>query len=160
MADCGCSPVTACAYADIDDFKSCGVNMAAFANVPLEDIRLALVRSSRIVDTFLRDRYHLPISAPFDPSLTLWVCHIAAWFLLAGPRGFNPNTGGPDLAVRMLYDDAMKGLRGVANGQQQLCVTQTAPASAQPQVGTNPSRGYGGCGGQDAPFTGPNTWGL
>lgn len=158
MSDCACTIDLTSAYATLDDLWDMGLPAAAMPNVTLNAQARLLLTASRMADTFLRDRYHLPLICPYDPSLTMWVCHIAAYLILAGPRGFNPNNGS-DVAVRMNYDDALKALRGVANGQQQLCVKQSAPPSAQPELGTNPSRGYGGLGGVDVPFTGPNTWG-
>lgn len=146
-------------YASIDDFRSCGLPASALAYTDLPQIQAALCRASRMADTFLRDRYHLPMCCPIDPSLTLWVCWMAAYFLLS-TRGFNPNQSGIDTVVRMNYDDAIKSLTRVANGQQQLCVRQTMPAAEEPMVGTNPSRGYGGLGGVDVPVIGPNTWGF
>ncbi len=158
MSDCNCLPSDT-SYASIDDFNACGLPPAALSNMGLNVVQSALARASRVADTFLRDRYHLPLVCPWDPALTQWVCHLAAFELLS-TRGYNPNTQGIDMVVRMRYDDAMKALTRVANGQQQLCVRQATPPSNQPQLGTNPSRGYGGLvGGQDVPFVGSNTWG-
>ncbi len=148
----------AVSYATIGDLNGCGLPAPALANMSLQDQQSALVRASRMADTFLRDRYTLPLQCPVDPTLTLWVCWMAAYFLLC-TRGFNPNQSGIDQVVRMNYDDALKNLTRVANGQQQLCVRQAEPASQQPQVATNESRGYGGFGGVDVPAVGPNTWG-
>ena len=146
------------AYATIDDLNGSGIPAPALANVPLRQQQAVLVRASRMADTFMRDRYLLPLACPYDPALTLWVCWMAAYFLLS-TRGFNPNQSGIDTVVRMNYDDAVKNLTRVANGQQQLCVRQTAPGAVEPAVASNPSRGYGGVGGQDLPIIGPNTWG-
>lgn len=159
MSDCACTVDLTSAYATLDDLYDFGLPAAAMPNVTLNAQARLLIAASRMADTFMRDRYNLPLRCPYDPSLTLWVCHIAAYLILAGPRGFNPNNGS-DVAIRMNHDDAIKALTRVANGQQQLCVVQAAPPSAQPEVGTNPSRGFGGLvGSEDVPFTGPNTWG-
>jgi phage gp36-like protein len=145
-------------YATLDDLNGCGLPAPALAGLALDKQQAALVRASRMSDTFLRDRYTLPLHCPIDPALTLWVCWMAAYFLLC-TRGFNPNQSGIDTVVRMNYQDALDNLKRVANGQQQLCVKQGAPSSEQPQIGTNESRGYGGPGGLDVPGIGPNTWG-
>lgn len=157
MSDCNCTPELT-AYASIDDLRACGLPAAALAGVALDVQQSALARASRVADTFLRDRYHLPLACPYDPALVMWVCHLAGFELLS-TRGYNPNNQGIDVVVRMRYDDARAALMRVANGQQQLCVRQATPSSDQPQLGTNPSRGYGGLGGVDVPFVGPNTWG-
>ena len=147
-----------CSYATIDDLNGAGLPAPALAGMSLKDQQAALNRASRMADTFLRDRYTLPLRGPFDPSLTLWVCWMAAYFLLS-TRGYNPNQSGIDVVVRMNYQDAVDNLKRVANGQQQLCVRQAEPPSTQPQVGTNVSRGFGGDGALDVPAIGPNTWG-
>lgn len=154
MSDCGCAP-TCTSYASLDDLRGCGVPAAALASLPLPDQQAALTRASRWADTFLRDKYHLPLLGTIDPALTLWVCWVACYMLLS-TRGFNPNSG-IDVVVRDNYLAAIDSLRRVANGQQSLCVTQSTPASAQPMVASSPSRGFGGPG--DSPFVGPNTWG-
>ncbi len=153
-ADC----LTCAPYATIDDLRDgAGVPEAAFASVPLKAQQSALLRACRTADTFLRNRYQLPLKCPYDPALVQWVCFIATYFMMSF-RGFNPNQG-VDTIIRMNYDDTIRTLIRVANGQQQLCVVQTAPGSLQPEVGTNESRGFGGNGALDVPFVGPNTWG-
>lgn len=149
---------TCIVYASIDDFDSCGIPAAAVSNVPMIKWQAALVRASRIADTFLRDRYHLPLRCPVDPALTQWVVYIAVYIVM-GVRGFNPNANAIDMIVRMNYEDSLKSLRNVANGQQQLCVVQAAPPSDQPQMSSSPSRGFTAPGGEDVPGIGPNTWG-
>ena len=140
-------------YASLDDFRSCGLPAPALANLETPQVLAALLRASRLADTFMRDRYTLPLRCPFDPSLTLWVCWLAAWSLLS-TRGFNPNQAGFDTVVRMNYDDAIKGLIRVATGQQQLDLRQATPPTEEPILGTEPPRGYGAL-----PIVGPNTWG-
>lgn len=141
-------------YATLEDFNSCGLPAPALANLQLPQVQSALVRASRLADTFLRDRYTLPLICPFDPSLTLWVCWIAGWQLIS-TRGFNPNQAGFDQVIRMNYDDAINNLKRVANGQQSIDVRQTDPASEQPMVATSPSRGFD----STCPVVGPNSWG-
>jgi phage gp36-like protein len=152
-ADC----TTCIVYASLDDFEEAGIPASAVANLSLKVQQSALVRASRFADTFLRDRYTLPLRCPIDPALTLLVCWLAAYFLMMR-RGFNPNQGA-DVTIRMGYDDAVKSLTRVANGQQQLCVAQSTPASQQPDVATSPSRGFSTPDGTDLPYVGPNNWG-
>ena len=158
MSDCDCHADCG-AYASLDEYRGgAGIPAAALGNVETTTQLAALVRASRLADTFMRDRYHLPLRCPYDPILTQYVCFIATYFLLSF-RGFNPNSNQIDMVVRMNYDDAIKGLTRIANGQQQLCVRQAAPAATQPEVATSPSRGFTGPGGIDFPAVGPNTWG-
>jgi phage gp36-like protein len=149
---------TCIVYATIDDLDGTGIPPASLVGVKLQAVQKMLMRVSRIADTYLRDRYHLPLRCPIDPALTQWVVDISVWYLMKF-RGFNPNAGQIDMAVRMGYDDAIKSLTRVANGQQQLCVRQASPVSDQPAVATSPSRGFTAPGGEDYPVIGPNTWG-
>ncbi len=155
MSD-GC--VTCIVYATIDDFEAFGLPSGALANLSFKAQQAIFLAASRRADMFLRDRYHLPLRCPIDPALTQIVCQLAAWFSLS-VRGFNPNANGIDAVVRMNYDDAIKALTGIANGQQQLCVVQASPQSDQPQMYSSPSRGFSTAQGEDLPFVGPNTWG-
>lgn len=145
-------------YATIDDLRSAGLPQAALAGVALEDKQAALVRASREADTYLRDRYTLPLCAPFDPALVDWVCQVAAYRLMQ-LRGFNP-AGNIDQSIALGYQHALDSLTRVANGRQQLAVTQASPASEQPTLSTNISRGYGGPGGTDYPVVGSDNVGL
>lgn len=151
---------TCIVYATIDDFDQCGVppNAIAGTRITLQVKQKALLRASRVADTYLRDRYHLPLLTPIDPALNEWTVWLAAWQLMSF-RGFNPNTGQIDAVVRMNYDDTIKALVRVANGQQQLCVRQAVPESLQPELATSPSRGFAAPDGAGLPFVGPNTWG-
>lgn len=148
-----------CGYSTLEDYNSgAGIPAAALANVPYSVRQANLVRASKLADSFLRDKYHLPLCEPFDPILVQCVCFIATWYNLSY-RGFNPNAQQIDMVVRMNYDDSIKTLTRIANGQQSLCVRQAAPPACQPEVATSPSRGFTGPGGVDVPFVGPNTWG-
>ena len=149
---------TCLVYATLDDWNEAGIPAAATVNVDLNKVQKALMRASREADTYLRDRYHLPMKCPIDPALTQWVIAIAVYRIMS-LRGYNPNANGADVTIRMNFDDAMKSLGKVANGQQQLCVKQAAPPSCQPEVYSSPTRGFTAPGGEDMPFSGPNTWG-
>jgi phage gp36-like protein len=155
MTDCA----TCVVYATIDDFELLGLPAGALANLSFKAQSAILQAASRQVDTFLRNRYHLPLRCPIDPALTLWTCQIASYLSLS-VRGFNPNANAIDQVIRMNYDDAIKALVRVANGQQQLCVVQTEAPSLQPQMSSSPTRGFSTPDGIDPPFVGPNTWGI
>lgn len=149
---------TCIVYATIDSFDQLGLPLGALANLAFPVQQAILLAASRQVDTYLRNRYHLPLRCPIDPALTLWTCQIGAYLSLSR-RGFNPNLQQIDQVVRMNYDDARKDLVRVANGQQQLCVVQAEAPSLQPQMSSSPTRGFSTPDGTDPPFVGPNTWG-
>lgn len=158
MSCIDCSPVTQ-SYATIADLESAGLPPGALASVPYDVQMKALERASRVADTYLRDRYTLPLACPIDQSLVDAVVQIAAWRLMSR-RGFDPNSPG-DATIRVNYEDAVKWLTRIANGQAQICVTQSHPVSYQPQVGSSSPRGWGGLSNaDDLPFVGPNNVGL
>lgn len=146
-------------YATLDDLAEAGCPPAAFGSVAFTTQQRALQRASRFADSYLRDRYNLPLECPYDQGLVDAVVQIATWRLMQR-RGFNPNDPG-DASLRVGFEDAVKWLERIANGQAQICVVQNSPASLQPVVGTNASRGYGGLyGSEDLPVVGPNGAGF
>lgn len=159
MSDCiTCTPAVQ-SYATIADLEEAGLPPGAIGSVDWQTQQRALERASRIADTYLRDRYTLPLSCPIDQSLVDAVVQIASWRLM-GRRGFDPNSPG-DATIRIGYEDAIKWLTRIANGQAQICVAQSNPASLQPQVGTTAPRGWGGLNNaEDFPFVGPNGVGI
>lgn len=159
MSCIDCTPIAAASYATLEDLQEAGMPLGAIGSVPLKTQEKALERASRYADTYLRDRYTLPLAAPFDQSLVDAVVQIASWRLMQR-RGFNPNTPG-DATIRMGFEDAENWLKRIANGQAQLCVTQSYPQSYQPQVGSAAPRGWGGLtNSEDVPFVGTNMLGV
>jgi phage gp36-like protein len=146
-------------YATLEDLYEAGLPPAAIGSVAYTVQQKALLRASREADAYLRDRYSLPMASPIDQALIQWVVQIASYYLMVR-RGFDPSTPG-DAVIRMGYEDALKSLRLVANGQLQLAVNQQTPPSLQPVMGTSLPRGYGGItNAEDIPFVGPNSVGL
>lgn len=146
-------------YASNTEFTEAGLPAGAIVGLSSGMITRTLERASRVADTYLRDRYKLPLSDPYDPSLVDCVCQIAAWRLMQR-RGFNPNTPG-DAVIRVGYEDAIAFLKRVSNGQAQLDVVQSAPNAEEPIVSSSIPRGYSGDDNSSSlPFVGPNGMGL
>jgi phage gp36-like protein len=148
-------------YASLADFEISGLPAKAYSSVLKGTVQKILERASAFADTFLVDRYALPLQCRcgcqcgFDPSLVDVVCAVAAYRVLV-LRGFDP-TNGSDVVVRQGYDDAIAVLKRVANGQQSFKVCQSTPESMQPDVASNVPRGYGtfaGFGADDIPVVG------
>ena len=127
-------------YASIADLNDCGLPAGALDSIKPVVQQKALDKASALADTYLRDRYTLPLTGPFDPSLIDAVCQVAAYRLMA-LRGYNPNSGADGL-IRQGWVDATEWLKRIANGQAQLLVKQADPVSLQPIVDTQPQRGY------------------
>lgn len=144
-------------YATTADLETAGVPPGVLSSVDTTIQELALERASRLADTYLRDRYKLPLAEPWDPSLVDAVVQIAVWRLMMR-RGFSPQQG-TDTAFRIGYEDAMEFLKRVANGIAQLDVVQASPGYEEPIVLTSPPRGYTECQGIDGPV-GPYEGGV
>jgi len=127
-------------YATLADLASCGLPAAALATLSSGDKQAALDDNSALADTYIGDKYQLPLVAPYDRALVRMVCYLAAWDLL-GLRGYNPSDP-TDQVVQYRADVAMKFLVRVAEGQARLNVTQTAPDSLQPDVYSGCNRGF------------------
>lgn len=142
-------------YATIDDLAISGLPPAAFGDLSPIQIQGILDRVSAIADSYMGDKYTLPLQPPYDPALVDAVCQIAAWRLLV-LRGFDPNVPG-DEPVEKGYNDARAWLVRVANGQARVAVVQAQPESLQPNVSTAEQRGYGYATGDGIPG---GNWGL
>lgn len=134
-------------YATLADLASCGLPASALASISDSDKQVALDDHSAEADTYIGDKYQLPLIAPYDRTLVRMVCFRAAWDLLC-LRGFNPSDP-TDSVVGQRADHALKWLERVSNGQARLNVTQSAPESAQPDVYTNTDRGWSTTGSND-----------
>ena len=139
-------------YATLTDLASAGLPAAALASISSGDKQAALDDMSAWCDSYLGDKYQLPLLAPYDRSLVRAVCWLAAWDLLT-LRGYNPSDP-TDAMVERRKDMAIDYLTRVANGQARLNVNQTSPESLQPDVSSECDRGYGSGG-----IVGPD-WGV
>lgn len=142
------------AYPTLADLAACGLPPTALATISNADKTQALEDNSALADTYIGDKYQLPLSAPYDRALIRMICYLAAWDLL-GLRGYNPSDP-TDQVVQYKADQAMKFLIRVAEGQARLNVTQGAPAYYEADVYTNTERGFND--GGDGTTTGTN-WG-
>jgi phage gp36-like protein len=89
-----------------------------------------LTAASGVIDSYLRGRYALPLTAPYPQEIITATCIIAAWTIL-NQRGFDPHSGS-DQNVRTRYEDIMgrpmqKGwLQQLAAGLINLALTADA----------------------------------
>jgi phage gp36-like protein len=102
-------------YATTADFGTYGIPSAAQGSqLNAANIAAAILSASTMADGYLASQYTLPLSS-WGSDLRKVVCALAAWELMAGVRGFNPE--GSDSTIRQRYDDATDWLRRVASGQ-------------------------------------------
>lgn len=139
-------------YATIEDLDTYGIPSAALSSLTRAKLQKILDGAGALANTYLGDKYQLPLTGEVDVSITMAVCWIASWMALC-TRGFNPDNPG-DVVVRTSYEDGIKLLTRAANGQARMDVKQTNPESLQPNVLTNERRQYGddGTGATDAPI--------
>lgn len=156
--------LTGVQYATIEDFMNAGLPTGALASIDKSIWNQALIRASSYADSFLGDKYSLPLTPPYPAALVDAVCQIAAWRLMC-LRGYNPAVAGgsSDAIIRQGYLDARDWLVRVANDQASLVVTQAVPSAVDPNVTSACPRGYGDLtgSGQASPFVpGTNNWGT
>lgn len=126
-------------YATLDDLDACGVPPDALSDIGPVEKQRALYQASRTVDSRIAARYTLPLVSWGDDLIQI-VCMIAAFRLLSF-RGWNPSdpaNGG----VVMMYNEAMKTIAQVAQGNYTLSIVDTAPDPiAVPFVSSERPRG-------------------
>lgn len=111
-------------YADATYLQSCGVPPIALRDITQAQMDLALAQASRFADTYLGQRYTLPLT-DWGDDLKQVVCQIAAFRILTF-RGWKATDPVND-AIRLLYQEAVNTLKLVAQGIQTLTVVDTAP---------------------------------
>lgn len=102
------------AYATSSDLARLGVGSGATAGIAAGDITAALDAASSLADSYLGAQYTLPLVSWGD-DLRRAVCMIAAYDVIAGNRGFNPENG-DDTNLRLRYQDALDWLKRLADG--------------------------------------------
>ncbi len=102
------------AFASPSDLARLGVGAAATVGIASADIAAALDAASSLASGYLAAQYTLPL-ASWGDDLRRAVCMIAAYDLIGGNRGFNPENGA-DVTLRLRYEDAIKWLEKVAAG--------------------------------------------
>lgn len=121
------------AYATTADLVTYGMPTTALGQLTTVQQNAALAAASKIVDTYLRGRYALPLVA-WGTEITDATCRIAAFNLLS-VRGYN-SASGADVGLRERYQDALEWLSAVQRRAAHPDVTETAVNAdyAQPVV--------------------------
>ena len=130
---------TAPTYGTVTDLAQCGAPPEAFKKVGQEEQARALYQASRFADTRLSTRYKTPFTIWSD-DLTHIVCVIAAFRLLCF-RGWSP-ADPVNAGFMMMYQEAVKTLAMVAQGDANLDLMDTSPDPVSaPSVASDPPRG-------------------
>jgi phage gp36-like protein len=129
-------------YATTADFDQFGIRAAALpADVTSDDKQAACDSASGKADGYLGARFRLPL-LNWGTDLTQYVCQIAAYDLVSGRVGYNPEAG-QNTTLRDRMDDAKHWLQDVAAGKVTPVVTDSTPAaSSVSRVYSNTRRGW------------------
>lgn len=119
-------------YATTTDLTNLGILPGALSPLSTTIKEAAITSASRLADSYLAGQFLLPLAA-WEEDLTQKVVDIAVWRLLCN-RGFNPDNPS-DIAIRTVYEDAIKWFEKVAAGT---IVPQVTDASSGADVGTSP----------------------
>lgn len=113
-------------YATQSELTSLQIPAAALAGVTASGINPDdhLVQASGKVDTYLRGRYSLPLTAPYPNEIKMVTLQLAAYTIICA-RGFDANDPA-DVTFRMQYDDAIMWLREIAAGKVNLALAADA----------------------------------
>ena len=84
-----------------------------FANIPTDIVQSKVDDANALAEGYLGVRYSLPLANP-GADLRRQIVNIAVYDLMSW-KGFNPESG-RDMNFRVRYEDAIKWLKGVADG--------------------------------------------
>lgn len=132
------------AYAVQTDLARVGLSPDLTANIPSATIDAALEARSRFVGGYLAAAgYTLPLVA-WPADVTLCVCKLVAWDLMAGQSGIQPDQPG-DATWKELRDEALAWLRDVqARRTRPDGIVDSTPAADEggPECQTDTPRGW------------------
>jgi len=136
------------AYCDVSDLSTYGVSAVALDPIDPTIQQGACDAASAIVDSYLRDRFKLPLSR-WGVDLRQKTAVLAVYDLLV-VRGYNPSAGA-DVNLRLRYQDTLEWLLRVARQEVQPDVTpqqHESPGYDAPIILTNSNRGWGNSSGK------------
>jgi phage gp36-like protein len=156
-------PITTSQYADEAEFEEFGVGPTLLEDqsITTDMVTTNLVAASRMADGYLSDGDGYPYTLPLIQvglDLKMRVAWIAAWTLLSSV-GFAPENGA-DNVYRQRYEDALKWLEGLRDGDiTSVDTIGTTPGPAdvaaqarRPTVISGSSRGFSSRGESGAIF--------
>lgn len=126
-------------YATSAELQNFGLPAAALTGIStaIQDQHLTL--ASGRVDSYLRGRYSLPLTAPYPDEIKSAVCSIAAYTLLKR-RGYNPDAY--DSNFRDEYLSTLEWLDALSQGRVNLDVEADATPNVQEGRPSVYSAGY------------------
>lgn len=136
-------------YCTVADLGRFGVNAQATEDLPVpENLTPAIEARSAFIDSYLNLKFTLPILV-WGADLKECCAVLAAWDVIS-VRGFKPDENPEDHPLRIRYEDMIKWLESIRDGELIPVVTDSDTGDdgdsgggmRAPQVGCNESRGY------------------
>lgn len=131
-------------YATITQLLQFALPQEAVQNISNATLQAELDAASTVADSYLRGRYPSGI-ATFDVDLSINVCYLAAYSILAA-RGYNPEQGA-DSTYYDRWKAALEWFKGVQRQAIHPNITPNptgTPLGTFPVVMTMQERGWGG----------------
>ena len=121
-------------YASTTDLTRHGLPSGALTGVPTATQEAALDANSALADTYLAQRFTLPLSA-WGAAIARAVATMTAYDLMT-TRGYKPDAGADEI-LRLRYEDTMRWWRDVAASRvTPQGVTDATPSDDSEQDGT------------------------
>lgn len=140
MAD----PITA--YCEPPDLVALAIQPKALARVPIDVQEDAIEANSRLIDSYLRSHYTLPLTQVGKDMVR--ACAILTVYDLLASRGYNPE-GAADEVLERRYDKTIRWLEQIAAGRAFPDVTDSSSGATPgnttasgPRVTSATSRGW------------------
>jgi len=115
-------------YCAPEDLGRFGVSAEALEDIPIENQQEAITATSSLMDTYLRERFTLPLLVA-GRDLARCCAIISVYDLISG-RGYNPSNPGDD-NLRLRYEDQIKWLEKIAAGTVIPDVTDSTPGAVE-----------------------------
>jgi phage gp36-like protein len=131
-------------YASIADLYRYGFREEARGDLADSVLTTALIQASSIVDSHLAQRFGAPLSE-WTEEITGWVCRLATFELMTGPRGMSSESG-DYVVLKDRYDATMSFLRRTQSQDYTprglVVQTSSGVMGIQPLVLSNDARGW------------------
>lgn len=128
-------------YATLADLYTLGIPEPSLERIPEADRETGLVAACDMVDSYLRERFTLPLLT-HGTDITRAACIIAAYDLMTA-NGLNPaNAGDDSTQLDKRYEGTIDWLRDVAKGLVTPVVTDSSPTPSAGGASGLPAGGY------------------
>lgn len=135
-------------YCTVEELQNYGLSRRVVDGMDPEKVGAALDSASALIDSYLRSRFKLPLTA-FGNDIREAAGVIAAWRILRS-EGFDP-TDPANETIRRDFEDKIKWLQNIASGIVTPEVTDASSGaesgvgvSSRARVVSNASRGWQG----------------